>query len=229
MRMKRVLLASSALTLLAAMGQAQAKDLYVSVLAGANWLSDSSATTPSGDTGHSFDGDTGFLLGAAFGTSLDKWARGLRTELEVSFRRNDLGGSWFTDFPSTGGIIDGNLSTFAIMANLWYDIDVGSKFRPYVGGGAGWARSHFEAAFITTFTDGGPSVDLNEIRRVDNSGFAWHLGLGFNYEVMPGVDAGLGYRYFEGPRIRTFFEGKQQLRMDNDNHTVFVNLTVNID
>jgi len=218
------------------MGEAQARDLYVSVLGGANWFDGSSDVTGNGQTGHSIDGDTGFMLGAAIGTSLDRWQRGLRTELEVSYRRNDLSGNWFSDlnpagpdFDTDGGPVFGNHSTFAIMANLWYDIDIGHKVRPYVGLGAGWARNHFEGAFFETFFNlTQPDSDLNETRENDNTGFAWQLGIGLNYEVMAGVDAGLGYRYFEGPRTTTFFEGKR-LRLDNDNHTVFVNVSVNID
>lgn len=236
MRMKRVLLASSALALLAAMGESQARDLYISVLGGPNWLSDDSAVTPNGSTGHSIDPDTGFALAAAFGTRLDRWATGLRAELEVSYRRNDLGGNWFTSAGSpftdtTGGPIDGNQSSFAILANLWYDIDAGWPVRPYVGIGAGWARIHHEAAYITTFFNvSTPTSNLRETRERDNSGFAWQLGVGLNYEVMPGVDAGVGYRYFVGPRTRTFFDGKgNNLRFDNDNHTIFFNVNVAID
>jgi OmpA-OmpF porin, OOP family len=240
MRMKQILLASSALAVLAGVQQAQAaSDMYVSVFGGANFLKDHSSVetgTTNNVTGFDIDPDTGFVIGGAIGTSLSKWAKGLRVELEGSYRRNDVGGFWFTDadIPTTtdltGGPIEGNMSTFAIMANVWYEIDLGSKLRPYVGGGVGWSRTHYEAAFLTTTENGTPTgPSLNTTTTNENSGFAWQLGVGFNYEVAPDVDVGLGYRYFVGPRVDPFFTSFDGFsNLDNENHTVHVNLTVGI-
>ena len=227
MRMKRILLASSALAVLAGAQQANAaSDMYVSVFGGANFISDAAAAATYYSTSSiSIDGDTGFVIGAAIGTKLDNWAKGLRAEVEVSYRRNDAGGLWTTSSGSTGGFHDSNLSTFAILANVWYDIDIGSKVRPYIGGGVGWGRTQSEGAFIQTFTSSGtvtPNLDFSASG--DNSGFTWQLGAGFNYEVAPDVDVGLGYRYFNGPEF-TYF-GRADL--DNENHAVQVNLTVGI-
>lgn len=236
MRMKRLLLATTALAILAGAGQAQAGDLYLSVFGGANFLADDSADEAGTNnlTGFASDADTGFILGGAIGTHLDKWQKGLRVELEASYRRNDLGGNWYTDADvptttdTTGGPIDGNMSTFAIMANIWYDIDVGSKVRPYVGLGAGWARSHADAVFVTTFQNGSPSTGTHSNTSFDNSGFAWQLGVGVNYEVMPDVDVGVGYRYFDGPNISNFFDGQSFTKLHNENHAFQVNLTIGI-
>lgn len=233
MRMKRILLASSALAVLAGVQQAQAaSDMYVSVFGGANLLTDNSRHFTSNYSSASFatDPDTGFVIGAAIGTRLDKWAKGLRAELEVGYRRNDVGGRWTTSTGSTGGTLDGNMSTFAIMANAWYDIDIGSKIRPYVGGGVGWARTKADFAQVSTFTDGGPTNTFRSSTETENSGFAWQVGLGFNYEVMPDVDVGLGYRYFVGPRVYDVvdFEFNGDDKLDNESHVVQVNLTVGI-
>jgi opacity protein-like surface antigen len=234
--MKRVLLATTALAMFAGAGQVQAgDDFYLSVLGGANFLSDSSAAFGDESETHlySTDGDTGFVLGGALGTHLDKWAKGLRVELEASYRRNDLGGNWFESDTETGtvtfgGPIDGNMSTFAIMANLWYDIDIGSKVRPYVGGGVGWARTRADAVFVTTFRNDSPASGTHDTTNLENSGFAWQLGVGFNYEVAPDVDVGIGYTYFRGPHFHdTFFEGEGNL--DNENHAVSAHLTIGID
>jgi opacity protein-like surface antigen len=234
--MKRILLASSALAVLAGVQQAQAaSDMYVSVLGGANFLSDDSQRFTSFYSTASFetDADTGFVLGGAIGTRLDKWAQGLRAEVEVAYRRNDVGGRWTTSTGSTGGSLDGNMSTFSIMANAWYDIDIGTKIRPYVGGGVGWARTRGEFAQVSTFTDGGTPGSTYIFRshtETENSGFAWQLGLGFNYEVAPDVDVGIGYRYFVGPRISEVvdFEFNGDDKIDNENHAVQVNLTIGI-
>jgi opacity protein-like surface antigen len=241
MHTKRVLLASSALALLAGATEAQADGLYVSVFGGANWVGDSSAnhiTTSGGESTlmhWETDADTGFVLGGAVGTHLDKWLNGLRVELEASYRRNDVGGRWSTfttdSSNSQSGPIEANLSTFAIMANVWYEHDFGWRIKPYAGGGVGWARAKFDGQLLTSsLTDTWTAVDIS------NDGFAWQLGLGFNYEAAPGVNVGLGYRFFEGPDftrpfpVTGFFAGKTAAfgTLENNSHSVMVNLTVDI-
>ncbi len=233
MRMKQILLATSALAVLAGAQQAQAaSDLYVSVFGGANFLQDQSQVFS--ESSYAFDSDTGFVLGGAVGTRLTNWAKGLRVELEAGYRRNDVGGVWTTSTGSTGGIVDANMSTFSVMANAWYDIDIGSKLRPYVGGGIGWARAKLEIALISTFTFSGATFTTRTEDQFDNSGFAWQLGLGINYEVSPDVEVGIGYRYFVGPDIggeggeSNFLIFNDPSRVDNENHAVQVNLTVGI-
>lgn len=243
MRMKRVLLATSALALLAGAGSAQAgafDGLYINVFGGANWQDDSSGrgvvTTSATVTTfqYNFDSNTGFVIGGAIGTEL--WVKGLRGEVEVSYRRNDVGGAWvqrsFTT-PTTptstyGGPVDGNSSTFAVMANVWYDLPLGWKIRPYVGGGIGWGRSQFEAAFLST---SGYNA-FTQVVDLEHSGFAYQLGAGFNYEVAPGVDVGIGYRYFNAPNVRFGFPNAMGgaddfvAKFENDSHAVTANLTI---
>jgi OmpA-OmpF porin, OOP family len=234
MRMKRILLATSALAVLAGVQQAQAaSDLYVSVFGGANFLADDSQVLDlTGDTeAFSSDPDTGFVLGGAIGTSLDKWAKGLAVELEVSYRRNDVAGTWTTDGSTGGeaGFFDANTSTFAIMANVMYEIGIGSKVRPYVGAGVGWARAHNDGVFIETINNGTPTAsNVEGVTDDDNAGFAWQLALGINYEVAADVDVGIGYRYFVGPEFRQFTNFNSDSSHDNENHAVQVNLTVGI-
>lgn len=234
MRMKQVLLATAAVAVIAGTSQAQADGMYVSVFGGANFQPDDSVSVISSPVlykSQSYDPDTGFVIGGAVGAGLDNWANGVRVELEASYRRNDVGGSWdsafFVGSPFSitiqdSGVIDANASTFALMANAAYDIDAGWKIKPYVMAGAGWARTKYEGALATT---GGGTVSSFE---VENSGFAWQLGAGFNYEVAPGVDVGLGYRYFDGPDT-SYFAGKNSIARtnhDNVNHEVMVNLTI---
>ena len=231
MQLKRVLLASSALALLGGAGTAQAGDLYVSVFGGANWQADSSGAFSTG-TAESFrvDPDTGFVVGGAVGAKLTNWLNGLRAEVEVAYRRNDLGGAWTISSSSTGGVIDGNSSNFSVMANVWYDFDMGWKIKPYLGGGVGWARAKADGAAATTFTSATLTTGVYTTFNLNASGFAWQLGVGFNYEAAPGVDVGVGYRYFEGQDFSPFFAGKNAVygRLENQNHSVMVNLTIDV-
>lgn len=229
MHMKKLWLATAAVAALATIQQAQADGMYISVFGGANFQKDNSHFAQSftfystSSELHNTDAETGFVIGGAIGTGLDNWVNGLRVELEASYRRNDVGGNWagaISGYTFSSGSIDANASTFALMANAAYDIDMGWKIKPYVMGGAGWARSRFEGAELTTF-------GTNNSWEVENSGFAWQLGAGFNYEVAQGVDVGLGYRYFNGPDS-SYFAGKNiaPINRDNENHSVMVNLTI---
>jgi opacity protein-like surface antigen len=223
MLMKRTLLATSALALIAGSGQANADGFYVSILGGANFMQDKSGTqgVPLAGTSFKFDPDTGFTVGGAVGLHLDKWLKGTRVEFEASYRHNDVGGSWTNfsvPFFHSGGPVSATMSNFAVMANVWYDIDVGQKWVPYVGGGAGWDRAHLDGVFVgsTAFS-------------VERSGFAFQLGAGLNYPIQDGVSLGIGYRYFRGPDIKNnIFVGKNNLpaSLDNENHAVTVNLTI---
>ena len=219
MRNKTLMLATTALALWTGTGSAQADGLYVSVFGGLNWVADSSAATSGGNTTWSTDADTGFVLGGAIGGHLERWLTGLSVELEASYRRNDVGGVWST-FRDTGPI-DANISTFALMANAWYEHDMGWRIRPYVGGGVGWARAHLDGALVSWTT----TFDTS------NDGFAWQLGAGFNYEASPGVNVGLDYRYFVGPDFKepfADFGGEGFGTLDNDNHAVMVHINVDI-
>jgi opacity protein-like surface antigen len=240
MRNKAIFLATTAVALVSMSSPANAEGIYVSVFGGLNLQPDSSAVVQGdffgGDatTAYSESADTGFVLGGAIGAHLDRWAQGLRTELEISYRRNDIDGWWSvsteTDTGFAEGLIGANTSTFAIMANVWYEFDLGSKARPYVGGGAGWARSKIEVAVNETTNDIGFSFNESTSYEESESGFAWTLGAGVNYEVSPGVDVGIGYRYFNGPGFDPLFIGKNNIAVpfDNENHAVSVNLTVNV-
>lgn len=230
---KRYLLASAAIAVLVSTGQAQAKDFYISVLGGANWWEDQTQRSGSYNTVIHFDADTGFILSGALGVHLDNWLHGLRGEVEASYRRNKLGGHWVTSSYSTG-TVDGHVSTFAVMANVWYDIDIGSKVRPYIGGGAGWARSHVDAAIVTSSGFTRSSVGTTAF---DAAGFAYQLGAGFNYEIQPGVDLGLAYRFSVDPRLHFKDGGEfggegfggEGYTLSNHNHSVALTLKVDID
>ena len=90
---------------------------------------------------------------------------------------------------------------------------------------------------ITDTNPGGEGGTSSVSAPFDQDGFAWQLGAGFNYEVARGVDVGLGYRYFNGPKLRGFEvnnggEAGVDPRIatdDNENHSVQANITVKID
>ena len=156
----------------------------------------------------------GFVLGAAVGGDLSHWLKGLRGEVELAYRHTKFGRATSraqvtvtTDtvqLPAshTGGSTtfngtltsttnqasaSGELRTFTLMANAWYDFDMGSNFTPYIGGGVGYADNELTHGLLA-----------------DGSGgdFAWQLGAGVNYKISDGTSVGLGYRYLDAGDIQ---------------------------
>ncbi|MBI1212172.1 MAG: outer membrane beta-barrel protein [Alphaproteobacteria bacterium] len=229
---KRTLLASSALAVMASVSQAQAGDFYISIAGGANWLANdkSGFTSSSGSfTSYHQNSETGFALSGAIGVHLDQWVHGLRAEVEAGYRRNKEKGRWAATTFSSGfssGVINAHESKFSVMANVWYDIDLGRKWTPYLGGGIGWARTKVDGAFSPTFTSSGGAGAFTSFSR-EESGFAWQLGAGLNYEIQDGVRLGVGYRYFRGPDVKNkVFVGFLPVTFDHDDHTVQLELSI---
>lgn len=229
MKTKLTLLASTAAAAMALATPAQAAgNWYVGVFGGGNWVTDHSfsvatAPTASADTlSWSTDGEAGFIVGGAVGLHLNQLMGGLRAEIEVAYRQNTVDGLWQSNTTTPTAVSSGTLdidhSTFSVMANVWYDIDVGS-ISPYIGGGIGWAETELDGRYLGGVT--GP-FDFSD------SGFAWQLGAGINFDVSPNVKLGVGYRYFEGPDVtvgslNTFNAATADV--DSENHSAIVSLT----
>jgi opacity protein-like surface antigen len=77
---------------------------------------------------------------------------------------------------------EGNVQTWALMANAWIDLGNSSTFTPYIGGGIGYAISKFDGGAVYDGVDGN---------------FAWQLGAGVDVAVSDTTSLGLGYRYFD--------------------------------
>ncbi len=87
------------------------------------------------------------------------------------------------DFATNFTVADeGNVQTWALMANAWFDLTNDSEFTPYIGGGVGYAISKFDGGAVYDGVDGN---------------FAWQLGAGINVAVSEATSLGLGYRYFD--------------------------------
>ncbi|MEQ1755411.1 MAG: outer membrane beta-barrel protein [Micropepsaceae bacterium] len=230
MTSKMKLLASAAIAAVSLVSApvASANNWYVNVSGGANWLGDNSfykTTSGSTTTTFSFDNDTkvGFILSGAVGMHLDGVLPGLRAEGELAYRENDVGGFWSTCTDETScasNALDYQHSTFSILANAWYDFQV-AGLNPYVGGGLGWADTELDGTF------NGKSSALSE----SDSGFAWQLGGGLNFDIQPNMKLGIGYRYFVGPDVSIhapYSDNPLTGNVDSENQSVTVGLTVGL-
>lgn len=145
---------------------------YVGIYGGANWDDVISSKF--------VDDNSGYTVGGVLGTRVNA-VKGLRIEADLSTRQNDV--------DIFGGKINAQHETTAILGNVVYDVPVDlGPVRPYVLAGLGYAKT------TATFED----VSL---LKLEASGVAWQLGAGINTVIAPGVTAGVGYRYLQGPAI----------------------------
>lgn len=186
--MKKVLLASTAIAgLLAGTSPAMAEGplglpslsgFYVSVFAGGSISDDVDLTTVVGvPYTLSIDSDTGYVLGVAVGVKI---MPNLRGEIEYSYSKANIDNITLSQgAASISSAGTGELETKFILANLWYDFDIGGPVTPYVGGGIGW----------------GDVVDLSTIAKNNLDGFAWQLGAGAKYDLTDHLSLDVSYRF----------------------------------
>lgn len=202
--MKKTLLLAGVACLFAAQAQAVELNPYVS-LKGAfvdmeNKANiDSAYTTPSNkiinnkivDKGLS---DNTWGVRAAYGVSTPLSYGGLRGEFELGWN-DDASKSGSSAFKiKTPVDINYNVETsiYSAMANVYYDLDTGTNFTPYVGAGLGYARVESTASV--------GEVGLKQKSSADN--LAWNVGLGVAYKVSDNLSLDAGYRYTDYGNVK---------------------------
>ncbi len=214
---------------------AQAATHYVSGLGGISWMQNMKLDQVYQDASvnYSIDYDLGSgvnLLGA-IGCDYGSY----RFEGEVGYQRNNLK----TGSESTNGIVDvtprgdspaspydmkGDVSVLSLMANGYYDFDLGSKVELYATGGVGVAQVSF--------------LDENDVANIDpgytghETTLAWQVGAGFAAPIADNVKLDLRYRYFATTDF-TFSEGAGAAAQSNytyntnvSSHSVLLGLRV---
>lgn len=190
MKVTRVLLVGVSTLVLA--GAAQAADLivdvpvdepvavadtgwYLSVFAGGVWDAYNNTDIGGGDEVE-VNTDIGWLVGAAVGTHVFDSVRG---EVEISGASRNSPSFSVNNGPDIAS--DGVVTTAALMGNLWFDLDTGSGFTPYVGGGLG-------VGYVAATNDS-LLLDVNGI------GLAYQVGAGVKFDVADNIAVDLGYRF----------------------------------
>ncbi len=178
--MKALLIGLSVLSLVGFASAAQAQ-FYLGAQGGISIQDDSDAEDGNleGELGYSEGFAVGALGGYRFGlndsVSLD-------VEAEVTYRDNDV------DDLTINGVdfdADGELTSFAFMANGWLNWHVGSGFKPYIGGGVGLLHVELEDLNVN-------SIGLGDD---DDTVVAGQLGAGVGYAVTENVELSLDYRF----------------------------------
>jgi opacity protein-like surface antigen len=162
-----------------ASAQAQGQDpklWYVAGGLGATWYDD---LTISGAGPGQLDMDTGYTGNVSIGRYLDD-IRVLRLEVEGIYAR--------ADFNNFGGAkAGGSLDNTSLMVNFLYDIQTGTPWVPFLGGGIGYSRvgmNNLSAAGGPTLVDSSDNV------------FAYQFKGGVAYQFDPAWAVTVAYRYF---------------------------------
>jgi outer membrane autotransporter protein len=129
----------------------------------------------------------GGSLAAGLSTKINSGA--IRAELEYNkngdaekkFGLADMGIDADTDVETKF-----KLKTQSVMLNAYYDIDTGTQFTPFVGGGIGYTRAKASLVF------GGENLGSDK-----DTAFTWQLGAGVAYAVNDNVTVDAGYRYVD--------------------------------
>jgi opacity protein-like surface antigen len=161
-------------------GELNCSDFYFGFHGGWNDLQTMTGTDSQWETeaGHVFN----FALGRVNGCNL-------RTEVELGFRGNSI--SNVSDSAGSPGSA-GQISLFTGMTNAYWElVDFpGGRFKPYVGGGVGFASSR------VSLTDSLGANLLDEDGDQDTS-FAYQWMAGVNFKARRDLDVFVEYRFFE--------------------------------
>ncbi|WP_297828633.1 outer membrane beta-barrel protein [uncultured Desulfovibrio sp.] len=187
--MKRILTILALITVLSlpALAQAEATGMYLAPKFLMSIQDTGTISRPYSDmTDESY---SQFTLGGALAVGYDFYPQHqipLRAEIEFALRGNSEK-SWDSiyagDLLSTKGL----WNTSTLFLNLYYDIQTGTPFVPYIGAGAGLAFNYVEYDLHS----GGDSYSIND----NFTNFAWNVGAGVAYNFNENVAVDLGYRF----------------------------------
>ncbi len=163
-------------------GYAQGSGWYVSGSTGLAFLENAHNKA----NGYSFDSspsNPGFDVTGAIGK---EFGNGFRAEGELGYRQIGLDHLTFYGGGFGSGSAGGDANALSVMGNGYFDFDTGTRFKPYVGAGIGFAR----VALDDVTVNGRSVVDDSDVD------FAYQAMAGVGYQVNTKGTLFLGYRYF---------------------------------
>jgi len=168
---------------------------YIGIEGGANWERPQNIFI-GGAKADELHFKPGWAAGLVGGYS---FANGFRPELELNFRRNELG----RVVPATAQV-GGFENAQTVMANLWYDFKAPTGFfsvvHPYIGGGVGgvrFASRHFVVA-------AGPQPNDWTTK------FGYQGGAGIGVDLTQRLTMSADYRFIQSNRGSTQFSGASE-------------------
>ena len=189
-----------------------------------------------------FRGKVTFNTGWGGGLAAGRFLNDFRVEAEVSWRR--IGIDHIEDIridqqaPEALRVLaeralarnlelSGRMDHLTVMANAYWDIPTGTRFRPYIGGGLGTIHAvmHKKARNLTPtprevlaqFTpevrarimeQGG--ILLEDDKDRDRWGFAWQVAAGVGFDLTDSLAVRAGYRFLHVPSLDfSLFQGQR--------------------
>ena len=161
--------------------------------------------------------DNSFNVGGAVGRHFGDF---LRAEVAVSYREGGIDNAGVvTALPA-----DGDISLFAVLANVYADIDLGVAVVPYIGFGIGGGLFKLD---VRQKTQGDLEIDD------EDAVFVYNAMVGAKVPISEYVDFSLGYRYIAiaggngTGAIIAPSPATQQVESEFDAHEVVAGLTFN--
>ncbi|UIJ70815.1 outer membrane protein [Aurantimonas sp. HBX-1] len=133
--------------------------------------------------------DDGYGFGAGFGYRFTDFFRG---DLTARYSKADLD---FADTPFAA-VLDGDASSWELMANAYVDLGTFVGFTPYVGGGVGAVRTEYDLNCSFGGFDCGTLFDASETDGSDWR-FAYALMAGVAYNISDNLALDVGYRFLD--------------------------------
>jgi opacity protein-like surface antigen len=191
-----------ALCIVSGVALAQSSRIYFAGYMGLNVFGDQAFSDS--DTGASGDIEqkNAMSFGSALGLRINN---NLRVEAEFDYAKSDMDR---IDVSGVGSAeLDGNLSNYLGMINVYYDFDVPWKIQPFLGAGLGLGYYDGEVS-------GGGITESDSAWAV-----AWQIGGGLKYRVSPDLAITTGYRYLSSTDLEF-----GSLEMENSSHEFRVGL-----
>lgn len=152
--------------------------------------------------GQSVENGAGFIAAAALGFN---YTEGIRTELEYRYAKTSIDAVTPEDRFGIGASVNDDLKAQFILSNFYFDLNNGTRFTPFIGGGVG-------GAFVE-----------NENGDRD-AALAYQGRAGASYDLGGGLSADVEYVYLRtndlvyGPNDDDFTQDSASVRLDGDHY-----------
>ncbi|SFK93418.1 OmpA family protein [Falsiroseomonas stagni] len=229
MTFRKALLAATMLALPLAAQAQPVTGFYIGAGAGVNLLQESDVAikgpAATGLTSPQRSGSVEFNYGYVGVLSLGYgYGNGLRAELEGSYRENEVDGASGFRVLGTPLRSDGKARSYGVMANVFYDFDLGagSFIQPYVGAGLGFQWHEYSGVRARNTAGTGFTIDGDQGR------FAYQAIVGAAFPVNANLSITAEYRFMATQPaeidVRSSAGARGTADVDNMNHSLLIGL-----
>ncbi len=121
-----------------------------------------------------------------------------RLEAEYTFMNNDVETAGAAGLSSDAA---GNVNLRAWMLNLYHDVQICGRWKPYVGVGIGVFQSEINSLYPDFFDVAGPPMAGVGVNTTSDMTFAYQFRAGISFAVSCRAEIYTGYRFFHGDEL----------------------------